>query len=202
VTLWLADKPLVLASGSETRRRMLEAAGVPPIVQPAQVDERALQHQAPDASAVATAIILAKAKASEVAGRMPGYTVVGADQTLACEGVLFHKPMDRAAAFAQLMQLRGRMHELHSAVAVARGDDVLFQHCATARLWMRDFSEAFLNDYLNQVGASATYSVGGYQIESAGAQLFERIEGDHFTILGLPLFPLLAFLRDAGLMQS
>jgi septum formation protein len=196
--LWLAAAPLVLASGSAVRRKLLEAAGIPVVVRPASLDERAVEASAPrdDPSAVAT--VLAREKALRVAKEVPGRLVVGADQTLALGNRRFDKPRDRAAARAQLQALAGRAHELHAAVAVARGEDVLFQHVAVARLTMLPLSDAFLDRYLDTAGAAVTASVGGYQLEALGVHLFERIKGDHFTILGLPLLPLLAYLRTEG----
>ena len=202
MTLWRADEPLLLASASAARRAMLKAAGIPIEVKPADVDERSLQRNCASGAGQDIALLLAKAKAQAVSVIVPSRIVVGADQTLSCDDSLFNKPASREAAFDQLMTLRGRTHELHSAVAVARGGAVLFAHCATARLTMRPFSEVFLRSYLDALGAAAMQSVGVYQIEGLGAHLFERIDGDHFTILGLPLLPLLAFLRDHGLLQS
>ena len=128
--------------------------------------------------------------------------VVGCDQTLALGQQRFSKPADREAARAQLMAMRGRPHELHSAVAVCRNGAVTFGHVAVARLTMRDFSEAFLDRYLNEAGANVTASVGAYQLERTGIHLFEKIEGDHFTILGLPLLPLLEHLRGERLLAA
>ncbi|HML15267.1 MAG TPA: Maf family protein [Xanthobacteraceae bacterium] len=196
--LWRAAAPLVLASGSAVRRRLLEAAGIPVEVRPASLDERALEASAPSEDPSAVAALLARAKALRVAGDLSGRLVVGADQTLALGRRRFDKPADRAAARAQLQALAGRTHELHAALAVARGRDVLFEHVAVARLTMRPLSEAFLDGYLEAAGAAVTASVGGYQLEAVGVHLFERIEGDHFTILGLPLLPLLAYLRAEG----
>jgi septum formation protein len=128
---------------------------------------------------------------------MPGRLVLGADQTLALGVRRFSKPKDRASAAEQLRALRGETHALHSAIAVAHGGTIAFEHVAVARLTMRDFSDAFLERYLDAAGAAVTTSVGGYQLEGIGVQLFERVEGDHSTILGLPLLPLLSFLRNA-----
>src|SRR6185312_12653523 len=122
----------------------------------------------------------------------------GADQTLTLGPRRFSKPADRNRAREQLKALRGKTHQLHSAIALVRGDTVLFEHIELANLTMRGFSEAFLETYLDTVGAATYASVGGYQIESAGIHLFEKIEGDYFTILGLPLLPLVAYLRQAG----
>jgi septum formation protein len=196
--LWLAAAPLVLASGSAVRRQLLEAAGIPVEVRPASFDERAVDASAPREDASAVAALLAREKALHVAKDVPGRLVVGADQTLAIGNRRFDKPADRAAAQAQLQALAGHTHELHAAVTVARGAEVLFAHVGVARLTMRPLSDAFLDRYLDAAGAAVTASVGGYQLEALGVHLFERIEGDHFTILGLPLLPLLAYLRTEG----
>jgi septum formation protein len=196
--LWLTAAPLVLASGSVVRRKLLEAAGIPVEVRPASLDERAVEASAPRDDPSAVAVLLARAKALRVAGDVPDRLVVGADQTLALGSRRFDKPADRAAARAQLKTLAGHTHELHAAVAVARRRDVLFEHVGVARLTMRPLSDALLDRYLEAAGAAVTASVGAYQLEALGVHLFERIEGDHFTILGLPLLPLLAYLRAEG----
>jgi len=198
--MWLAGQPLVLASRSKTRYALLAAAGIPLEVRPAEVDERALEAQAERRAAGEIAALLARAKARAVAQRMPGRLVLGADQTLALGQQLFSKPADQAAARAQLRALRGRTHELHSALAVARDDEMLFEYGDAARLTMRAFSEAFLEGYL--AAAGPVDGVGGYRLEGVGIQLFERIEGDYFTILGLPLLPLLAWLRRQGVLAA
>jgi septum formation protein len=195
--LWLADQPLVLASRSESRRTVLAGAGIALEVLAADVDERALEAQAGAASPSQVALLLARHKALAVMAKRPGRLVLGADQTLALGQRLYAKPADLAAARDQLRSMRGRTHELHSAVVVARDSAVLFEHCEIARLTMREFSDDFLDRYLAAAGSVVTASVGGYQVESLGIQLFERIEGDHFTILGLPLLRLLQYLRQA-----
>jgi septum formation protein len=200
--LWLASSPLVLASGSTVRRALLEAAGIPVEARPANLDERAIEADAPSEDPSAVAALLSREKALWVAAGVPGRLVVGADQTLALGRRRFDKPADRAAARAQLKTLAGRTHELHAAVAVARGRDVLFEHVAVARLTMRPLSEIFLDRYLDAVGAAVSASVGAYQVEAIGIGLFDRIEGDHFTILGLPLLPLLAYLRAEGSLAA
>jgi septum formation protein len=200
--LWLASSPLVLASGSTVRRALLEAAGIPVEARPANLDERAIEADAPSEDPAAVAALLSRAKALRVAAGVPGRLVVGADQTLALGRRRFDKPADRAAARAQLKTLAGRTHELHAAVAVVRGRDVLFEHVAVARLTMRPLSETFLERYLDAVGAAVSASVGAYQVEAIGIELFDRIEGDHFTILGLPLLPLLAYLRAEGSLAA
>jgi septum formation protein len=148
---------------------------------------------AQDAGAVAA--LLAREKARAVAAQRPGRLVLGADQTLALGSRRFSKPADRAAAGEQLRALRGKTHALHSAVTVMRDGDVLFEFADAARLTMRLFSDNFLEEYLDAAADAVTASVGGYQLEKPGIQLFERIEGDYFTILGLPMLPLLDFLR-------
>jgi septum formation protein len=175
---------------------------VPIEVKPADIDERGLEATASSASPADIAAHLARAKAAAVAALCPGRLTLGADQTLALGAASFAKPADLAAARAQLHALRGRTHELHSALAFVRDNKILFEHVDTARLTMRAFSDAFLDRYLETAGEAATTSVGGYQIEGPGAQLFERIEGDYFTVLGLPLLPALAFLRQQGCLAS
>jgi septum formation protein len=196
--LWLAEEPLVLASRSESRRAVLAGAGIAVEILPADIDERGIETQAGRKPPGEIALLLARAKASAVAAKLPGRLVLGADQTLALGDRLFAKPADLAAAREQFGSLRGRTHELHSAVVLARDEKVLFAHCEVARLTMRDFSDRFLDTYIAAAGSAVTASCGGYQVERAGIQLFVRIEGDHFTILGLPLLRLLQYLRDAG----
>jgi septum formation protein len=191
--LWLASDPLVLASKSEVRRAVLEAAGLQVVPVPADIDERAIEKRAHGPKDVA--MLLAREKAKAVAARMPGRLVLGADQTLSLGAERFSKPAGRDGARAQLLQLRGKTHELHSGIALVRDAEMLFEDCAVARLTVRNFSEPFLETYLDGAGVSVSQSVGGYQLEKTGIQLFEKIEGDHFTILGMPLFSLLPFLR-------
>jgi septum formation protein len=193
--MWRATQPLVLASRSAPRRAMLEAAGLPVETSVPDLDERAVEAAAGPRGPAAAAILLARAKASAVARSKPGRLVVGADQTLALGDRRFDKPGDRTAARAQLVALSGNTHHLHSAVAVACGEEVLFDAVDTASLTMRGLSDEFLDAYLDAAGAAVLESVGGYQLEKLGIHLFERIEGDHFTILGLPLLTLIAFLR-------
>jgi len=196
--LWLDPAPLVLASRSAARRAMLAAAGIPVELTIADVDERGVEARAGPLSASEAAVLLAREKARVVAAKIDGRFVVGGDQTLVLGDRRFSKPADRAAAREQLRALSGRTHELHSAVAVARDGRVVFSHVDTARLTMRSLSEKFLDVYLDTMGPEASASVGAYQLERLGVHLFERIEGDHFTILGLPLLALLAFLRREG----
>ena len=202
MTLWLDSRPLVLASKSDVRAKILSAAGLRFEIRPAAIDERAVEAQATTSDAMALARLLARAKAQVVASAQPERLVLGADQTLALGAACFSKPADRAAAREQLRALRGKTHALHSALTLARDGEVLFEHGDTAQLTMRAFSDRFLDDYLDLAGDTALMSVGAYQIESFGIHLFERIDGDYFTILGLPLLPLLDFLRSNGFMKG
>ena len=199
--LWLAAEPLVLASQSKVRRALLEAAGIPVEARPAHLDERAIEQQVTGGPGD-VALALAREKARTVAAMSDRAIVVGCDQTLALGGRRFSKPGDRAAAREQLLTLRGKTHELHSAVAICRNGAVTFGHVAVARLAMRAFSEDFLDSYLDASGPAVTASVGTYQLERTGIHLFEEIEGDHFTILGLPLLPLLEELRREKVLAA
>jgi septum formation protein len=200
--LWLADRPLVLASKSAVRHAMLRDAGLAVEIQPADIDERAIERRAAASDPGEVAALLAREKARAIADRFPDRLVLGADQTLALGERRFSKPTDRAAAREQLKVLRGKTHELHTAVALRREGAVLFEHREVARLTMRAFSDEFLEAYLDAMGVAVTTSVGGYQLEKAGIQLFERIDGDHFVILGLPLLALLRFLRHKGCLAA
>ncbi len=198
--LWLSNQPLLLASGSTTRRDMLLAAGIPVEIVRPEIDERAIEAPllAGGAAPEAVAAALACAKALAVSQARPGRIVLGADQTLTCDGEAFHKPPTRMAAADQIAALASRTHELRSAFVIARDGAPVVEGVAVARLTMRALSPGFIISYLDAAGDAALSSVGGYQIEGPGAQLFERIEGDHFTILGLPLLAVLAALRDLG----
>jgi septum formation protein len=200
--LWLAAAPLVLASRSAVRRTLLEAAGVPIEICPADIDERGVEAEAPLQAPVAIAALLAREKASVIAERNRGRLILGADQTLSLDGRRFAKPADRTAARAQLRALSGRTHELYSAIAFVQDGAVLFEHVGVARLTMRAVSDRFLDDYLDAVGDAATASVGAYQLEGLGIQLFERLDGDYFTVLGLPLTTALDFLRRHGCLAQ
>ena len=202
MALWLADKPLLLASKSESRRALLAAAEIPIEVLPADIDERTIETRAALAAADEVAALLAREKALAVAALRPGRLVLGADQTLALGTRRFSKPASLVAARDQLKALRGATHELHSALALAHDNALVFEHRATARLTMRTFSDAFLDAYVAAAGPAVMASVGAYQVERAGIQLFERIEGDHATILGLPLLPLLQYLRQERLLAD
>lgn len=202
MTLWAGDKPLILASKSKSRQALLQGAGIPFEVQPAEIDERQIQVTSGLTDPAAIAALLARSKALHVASRMPRRVVIGADQTLALKDRLFSKPAGRDQAAGQLRALAGNMHELHSAIAVAKGGEVLFEHVSVARMTMRRMSDGMIDKYLDAAGAAVTTSVGAYQLEGLGVHLFERIEGDHFTILGLPLLPLLDCLRNIGLVAK
>jgi septum formation protein len=202
VALWLAERPLLLASKSESRRALLSAAAIPIEVLPADIDERAIEAQAVLTAPAEVAALLAREKARAVAASRPGRLVLGADQTLALGQRRFSKPANLAAAREQLTALRGRTHELHSALALVRGGTIVFEHCETARLAMRAFSDGFLDAYVAAAGPAVMASVGAYQVERLGIQLFEQIEGDHFTIMGLPLLALLQYLRQAGCLAA
>lgn len=200
--LWIASKPLLLASKSEVRRKILAAAGVPIESRPAPIDERAIEARSQVHDAAEVARVLAGAKAHTVAAQMPARVVLGADQTLTLGEQRFSKPANRDGAREQLLALRGKTHQLHLALTLVRDGEVLFEYSDTAELTMRNFSDRFLVSYLDAVGDSAFASVGGYQVESAGIHLFEKISGDYFTILGLPLLPLLGYLRQCGMMRD
>jgi septum formation protein len=197
-TLWLEEQPLILASGSVTRRDMLVTAGIPVEVVKPVIDERAVEEplveQAVPADQIAAALACAKALA--VSHQLPGRLVLAADQTLTCDGIAFHKPVDGFAAAEQIAALAGRTHELHSAFVLARDGAPIAEGRETALMTMRSLDTDFIGLYVELVGPAALSSVGGYQLEGLGAQLFEAVEGNHFTILGLPLFAVLAALRD------
>jgi septum formation protein len=195
-SLWLAEKPLVLASRSKVRQTLLEGAGIPIEICPADLDERRLEADAMSEAPGAIAAHLAREKARAVASSRYGRLILGADQTLALGAERFSKPADIAVAREQLRALSGRTHELHSAIAFVQDGTVLFEYVGVARLTMRAFSEKFLDLYLKTAGSAATASVGAYQLESFGIQLFERVAGDYFTVLGLPLLQALEFLRQ------
>jgi septum formation protein len=193
---------IVLASASVARRRMLEEAGVDFLIEASRVDEDEIKRQEALHMPDNLALRLAEAKAFDVSLRHPGLIVLGADQVLVCSGRAFDKPADRQQARDQLLALRGHTHRLVSAAALVRDGVLLWHGVDEARLHMRDFSDDFLKLYLEREGDFVLHSVGSYRIEGWGAQLFERIEGDHFTIQGLPLLPVLAELRKRGELVS
>jgi septum formation protein len=200
MTMWRGQASLILASQSRARQILLGEAGITFEAIPANIDERAVQQSAALVAPGDIAAHLAREKALAISLSEPGRYVIGADQTLAVGQTLFTKPAGRIEAAEQLRALAGRVHELHSAVAVARDGKILFEDVSVARMTMRRLSEAQIATYLDEAGERVTASVGAYQLEGLGVHLFERIEGDHFTILGLPLLPLLAFLRRQGLL--
>ncbi|SFG73915.1 Maf family protein [Methylobacterium gossipiicola] len=196
--LWRCAAPLLLASTSPTRRALLAGAGLTVETRSPGVDERAIEAACLGLSPADLARRLARAKAEAVAASAPGRIVVGADQVLECDGVVFHKPADAEAARAQLGQLAGRTHRLHSAVALIAGEPETFVE--TAHLTLRPLQPEAIAAYVALAGPGATASVGGYQLEGLGIHLFSEIAGDHTTILGLPLLPLLARLRARDLL--
>lgn len=201
MTIWRGKSALILASQSRARQALLAGAGITFEAIPADIDERAVQHASGFSAPGDIAGLLAREKALFVSSRQAGKYVVGADQTLALGTRLFSKPSGRVQAAEQLTALAGRSHELHSAVAVALDGKILFAEMAIARVTMRPLAKTEIETYLNEAGEAVTTSVGAYQLEGVGVHLFERIEGDHFTILGLPLLPLLAFLRSERLLN-
>jgi len=191
---------LILASKSAARRAMLSDAGVPFVVQVADVDEDALK--TPGVDPVELAVELARAKALAVSRHDADAWVLGADQTLAFDGGLVSKAVTLDAARERLSAMRGRTHQLHSGAALARNGQVVWSGVDTVEMKMRDFSDAFLDAYLAAEGEALLSCVGSYRLEGLGAQLFEAVEGDYFTVLGLPLWPVLAELRRAGVIAS
>ncbi|UJW87797.1 Maf family protein [Devosia sp. SL43] len=189
---------LILASKSNTRKALLQQAGLAFTAEPASIDERALEIAAIDAGGDGrdVALLLAQRKAAAVAFAYPGAIIIGADQTLSLGTELLHKPADRAAAVVQLDRLRGKTHRLHAAVTLVRDDLMLWSDVQTAELTMRDFSDAERDEVLAREGDAILEAVGGYRLEGPSIRLFETVIGDYFTILGLPLLPLLAALRD------
>lgn len=195
---------LILASASASRAAMLRQAGLEFDVKPAHVDEEEikLSLKADGASLRDAATALAELKAHRISSAEPTDFIIAADSMVACDGRWYDKPTDMKDARAHLESLRGKTHELVSAVALARGGSVIWRHAESAKLTMRDFSEGFLDAYLAQAGEAVLSCVGCYQLEGLGAQLFSRIQGDHFTILGLPLLPLLDILRENKVLRS
>lgn len=193
---------IILASGSPFRKALLINAGLDIQAVPADVDERALEAPLQGVAPEDVAAILAEAKATEVSERKPGALVLGCDQTLSLGDEVFHKPADMESARRHLLALSGKTHQLNSAAVLMRDGKVLWRHVGIASLTMRKLDPAFIGRHLARVGAKALSSVGAYQIEGEGIQLFERIEGDYFTIVGLPLLPVLAELRSLGAIDG
>jgi len=200
MSLWSFPTPLLLASGSMARRVMLEESGLPIEVLPANINERAVDEALRSAGAVPAtiALTLARAKAASVSAQNPGRLVLGADQLLDCSGKIYDKAKDRAEAEKKLADLAGRIHRLTSAAAVLCNGEPLFETVSEARLTMRPLDSAAIGLYADEAGAALTACAGCYEIEGRGAHLFSRVEGDHFTIRGLPLLELLAGLRAKG----
>ena len=195
---------LILASASTARQRLLSAAGVVAETDPANIDESAIKEESrrTGRSSAECAGRLAEAKARAVAARHRGSLVLGADQLLDCAGEWYEKPRDREDARGQLRRLRGRSHELVTAATVMRDDEPLWRAVERPRVTLRAFSDAFLELYLEAMGERVLKTVGGYELEGLGAQLMEKVEGDYFAVLGLPLLPLLHFLRGAGAVAA
>jgi septum formation protein len=202
--LWLGAQPLVLASGSRTRFDLLTAAGIPVEVMKPVIDERAISAPWENQSLPPEEIAgrLATAKALAVAQQNPDRLVLGADQTLACEGKLLHKPGSRAAAASQLMLLSGKTHELHSAVVIVKNEQTVISLVGTATLTMRRLTKGMIERYLDAAGPSVMESVGGYQLEKTGIHLFSAVSGSQSTILGLPMLETLSELRRFGLVAE
>ena len=200
MTLWKESRPLILASQSAVRRSLLANAGITVETIPADIDERAIQQAFGLSDPAKIAVLLASEKAKAVSAQHPGRYVIGADQTLALGDALFSKPADRMAAATQISRLAGKTHALHSAVCVTKDGVSLFSDTSAALMTMRPLTDTEIAAYIAAAGDAAITSVGAYQLERIGVHLFERIEGDHFTILGLPLLPLLGFLRSRDLL--
>jgi len=196
--------PLILASGSPFRRQLLENAGLTFSVVRPEIDERAVEAPLENSGATPEEVaqVLAEAKALDVSERHPDALVIGSDQTLSLEDRVFHKPADMESARRHLLALSGNTHQLNSAVALAKNGETLWRHVDIARLTMRKLEPGFIGRHLARVGSKALTSVGAYQIEGEGLQLFEKIQGDHFTIVGLPMLPLLAKLRELGAIDG
>jgi septum formation protein len=194
--------PLILASTSSIRRELLAQAGISFKAENPYVDETKIKQAAGAIDPGKLALLLAESKAIAVSNRIPNALILGADQVLNLDGRAVAKPASPVAAKRQLEELRGQAHWLETAVCCARAGKASWRHLARARLIMRNFSDEFLENYLRTAGEGVTSSVGDYKLEGAGIQLFEAIEGDYFTILGLPLLPLLAFLRSQGVLAQ
>tara|TARA_Y100001934_G_scaffold43026_1_gene51845 strand:- start:509 stop:1111 length:603 start_codon:yes stop_codon:yes gene_type:complete len=200
----MPDAEIVLASASQSRADLLEGAGLEVLIHPANIDEAVIKNECRqrDKDVATTAAQLAREKSEKISNLFPDAFVIGADQMLDCGGEWLDKPVDMAAAVKSLRFLRGRTHELVTSVSIMRSGREQWCFTDRAKLVMRDFSDEFLETYLHRVGAAALSSVGAYQLEGLGAQLFERIDGDYFTILGLPLLSVLGYLRDEGALTA
>ncbi len=196
--------PLLLASTSPFRRKMLEDVALEISTEAPDIDERAVEAPLLTSGATAedVAAILAEAKAVDVSERHPDAWVIGADQTLSLEEQVFHKPRDMEEARRNLLTLSGKTHQLNSAVVLAHQGQVQWRHTSVAHITLRDLEPGFIGRYLAEIGDAALRSVGSYQVEGAGNHLFRKVEGDHFTIIGLPLLPLLEALRERKLIDG
>jgi septum formation protein len=199
---WRVSEPLILASKSAGRRQVLAQAAVPFDCRPVDLDERAIESSLGPVGADAIALALARAKASAVSVAERGRLVLGADQVASCEGRIFGKPENREKAAELLDFLSGRRHRLHSAIALCRDGAVCFETVVHADLAMRALSASFIDDYLDAMGDAAFTSAGGYQVEGLGAHLFSEVCGDHWTIMGMPVLPLLDALRRLGALAA
>ena len=204
VLIGKTQRPLILASASAARGALLRGAGLSFEIRPAEIDESEAKEalESENATALNAAETLAELKAQHVSTATPDAFVIGADQLLECDGVWFDKARDRDHAREQLRALSGRAHRLATAVCVSQGGARIWSHGESPRLTMRALSDDFLDRYLDAAGEQATGCVGGYRLEELGSQLFDKVEGDYFTILGLPLLPLLAFLRGHGIVPT
>ncbi len=200
--LWRAEAPLLLASKSAGRRQVLAQAALPFESRPAEVDERAIEKALGPIGADALALALARAKALVVSASAPGRLTLGADQVASCAERIFGKPETMEKAAELLRFLSGRRHRLHSALALARDGTILYESVAHADLAMRPLSDDFIAIYLSIMGDTALMTAGAYQVEGLGAHLFEKVEGDHWTIMGLPILPLLDALRRVGALSG
>ncbi|GGF59161.1 Maf-like protein [Terasakiella brassicae] len=189
---------IILASASKSRADLLQGAGLDIECCPADLDENLIKSEG--LSVRQTALKLSFAKAMAVSEKYPGSYIIGADQMMECEGQRYDKPVDQKEAKKQLMDLRGKIHHLISAVSIVKNGELIWSYAQDAELEMRDFSDMFLDCYLEDIGDDVLTTVGGYRLESKGVQLFSRIEGDYFTILGLPLLALLEFLRSRDIL--
>lgn len=197
-----AENNLILASGSLFRKQLMEAAGLTFSAEPASINEREIEAPlvAAGVSPEGVAAALAKAKAVDVSGRSPQAFVIGSDQVMSMEGQLFHKCTSIDMARAQLLSMRGKTHRLSSAISIVRNGQEVWNHVSVADLTFREFTDAFLDSYIASAGSKVLLTVGAYSYEGLGQQLFEKVEGDFFTIIGLPMLPLLAALRNLAII--
>lgn len=195
---------IILASKSPFRAALLKNAGIAFTTETTRIDERSVEAPLYDSGATPedVALILAEAKALDVSGRNPAALVIGSDQTLSLGDEVLHKPADMEAARRQLFKLSGKTHHLNSAVVLAKGGETLWRHVSVARMTLRVLDPAFIGRHLGRIGDVALQSVGAYQFEGEGVQLFEKVDGDYFTIVGLPLLPLLSELRREGAIDG